>query len=68
MSIELPIDPPEPTEKCYTFTCECTCKTKYVVWAENLEEAEDRLKNGEGDSEDISNVKVEEIISYTIEE
>lgn len=61
-------EPPEDKSKCYTFICECSTKARISVWAENLEEAENRIKFGYYDAcEQVNNLEVEDILSYEIE-
>lgn len=61
-------EPPEPKEKCYTFRCDCSVIGEISIYADNLEKAEDMLKAGEWNDGDFYEYKIEDILSYKLEE
>lgn len=66
--IEQPIDPPENETKCYVFDCECSCKARVVVYADDLEKAKEYCNIKDSDDFEISNIKVEEIVDWVVED
>lgn len=57
------INPPEYDEKCYVFTCLCSCKKLYTVYADDIETAERLLYSGEYEEVEEEDVVIEEIES-----
>ena len=65
---ERPLEPPESKDKCYVITCSCSAKGEFVVWAENQEEAEERLKNSEYEEFELKELQIEDIEGYEIDD
>lgn len=70
MIAEQPISPPEDKNKCFVFTCECSCKYEISIYAENREKAEEYLKQREWDDEEMihGTLEIEDIIDCKIED
>lgn len=55
-------DYPEPKEqKCFEFSCECSCKGTITIYADTLEEAKERLNNSDYDYESYNLFEIEDI-------
>ena len=62
-------EPPEPKEKCYMLTCECSQTVEFTIWAKDYSEAEIRVMCGDYDvKNEISDLKIEEILNYEVDE
>lgn len=61
-------NPPEPKLNYYTFTCDCIVKARISISAENLEQAEEYIKNGDYEECEYDEPVIEEILSYEIED
>ena len=55
------IYPPEYDGKYYEFTCICSSRKKFIVYADSEEVAEELLLNGDYDDVDTESEEIEEI-------
>jgi len=68
MMNERPLEPPEPKDKCFVFTCDCSSKIEFAVWAENIDEARERLNNSEYEEFTLKEFQIEDELDYDIED
>lgn len=69
MISERPLEPPEPKNKCFIFTCDCSCKAEICIYAEDIEEARERLRARDWDDKNIlDDVSIEDELDYKIED
>lgn len=61
-------EPPEPKDKCYVITCSCSAKGEFVVYAENADEAKERLRNSEYEECELKEFQIEDIEGYEIDD
>lgn len=69
MITERPIEPPEPKDKCFIFTCDCSCKAEIVIYAENIDEAREGLNSRDWDDKNIvDDIQIEDELDYKVED
>lgn len=55
-------DYPEPKEqKCYVFECDCSCKGIITIYADNEEEARERLDSGDFNDNELYDFEIEDV-------
>ena len=61
------INPPE--DKCFIFTCDCSCKYEISIYAETYEKAKEYLEQCEWDDKEMiyGSLNIEDIVSFKVE-
>ena len=68
MISERPLEPPESEYKPYVFTCNCSSKIEFTVWAKNDEEAKELLNSSYYEEFELKEFEIEDIDSYKIDD
>ena len=70
MITEQSIDPPEDKNKCFIFTCDCSCKYEITIYAEDYEKDKEYLEQHEWDDEEMinSSLNIEDVLDYKVED
>ena len=65
---ERPLEPPESEYKCYVFTCNCSSKIEFTVWAKNDEQAKELLNSSDYEELELKEFEIEDIDSCKIDD